>query len=343
MPIPPVGNVITPSQFLVTSAQGLVSLSWNATPLVSSYFISRSTDNVTFTELVNVTAITYSDTTAVVGTLYYYILQSSNGTSSSPATASQVGQSLTPGQTTVANLILETKQRVDRVNADNITDQEWTSMLSQSYKWLYNLLIQKFGNDYFIAPPFSYTTTGQLDPVFQAQVFPLPPDFYKLMRCEVALNPSDPNSWITLGQFDAIQANLWNFPNVYTFYGITNLRYRLWGTNLQIVPISSAGQTIRIWYSPKPNQLILPTQVIDGISAFEELMVIDTAIKALIKTEELDTAAAFAQQKMEMMKEIEEAAENRNVGEPQTVSDSRTRNFAWSDSAGEFSGGSGMW
>lgn len=341
MPVPPVGNVVTPSQFLVTSAQGLVYLEWSASPLSVAYYINRSTDNVSFTNIGNTTLLNYSDATAVVGTLYYYTVQASNGTNSSPATVSQVGQSLKPGQTTVGNLILESKQRIDRVNADNITTQEWTSMLSQSYKWLYNLLIQKFGNDYFIANPYTYTTTGVIDPTFQAQVFPLPNDFYKLMRCEVALNPADPNSWITLRQFQAIQANMWNFPNVYTFYGITNLRYRLWGEYLQIVPIASAGQTIRIWYSPRPNQLIKSTDIVDGISAFEELMVVDTCIKALAKTEE--DAGLFVLQKKELIQEIEEAAENRNVGEPQTVSDSRTRNFAWTDSGGEFGGGSGMW
>lgn len=214
-------------------------------------------------------------------------------------------------------------------------------MISQSYKELYDILIQKFGDDYFIANPVTYLTTGQIDPITQAQTFPLPADFYKLMRCEVALNPSDANSWVTLRQFQAIQANLWNYPNVYTFYGITNMRYRLWGTNLQIVPISQAGQTIRIWYSPKPNQLINDTDTVDAISGYEEYIVADVCIKALVKTEELDTAAAFGQQKAALLKRIEEAAENRNVGEPQCVSDSRTRNFSWSDGDGQY--GSGMW
>ena len=341
MPVPAVGNVITPSNFVITSAQGQVLLYWSGVPLASTYYVNRSTDNVTFTDIGQTASLTYSDTTAVLGTIYYYTIQASNGTSSSPPTYSLSGQSLKPGQTTVGNMRLECQQRVDRVNADNITVQEWNSMISQSNKELYDILIQKFGNDYFIAPPVSYLTTGTLDPVFQAQVFPLPNDFYKLMRCEVALNPNDPNSWITLKQFEAIQANLWNYPNVYTFYGITNLRYRLWGSNLQIVPISQAGQTIRIWYSPRPNQLINDTDTLDAISGYEEYIIADVCIKALAKTEE--DVTVFAAQKMALLKRIEEAAENRNVGEPQTVSDSRTRNFAWSDSSGEFGGGSGMW
>ncbi len=339
MPIPAVGNVVTPTNFLAVSAQGQVALSWNQSPLVTSYYVNRSTDNVTFTNLANVTTLSYSDFTASVGTLYYYQVQASNGTNTSLPTASLVGQALNPGQTTVGNLRLESQQRTDRVNSDNITAQEWNSMISQSYKELYDIMIQKFGDDYFIAPPVTYTTTGQIDPVYQAQVFPLPADFYKLMRCEVALNPSDPNSWITLREFQAIQANLWNYPNQYTMYGITNLRYRLWGKNLQIVPIAGSGQTIRIWYSPRPNQLINDTDTLDAISGWEEYIVADVCAKALAKTEE-DTSV-FMAQKMALLKRIEEAAENRNVGEPETVSDSRTRNFSWGDSFGSGFGGGG--
>lgn len=339
MAVPPLGNIVTPSQFLVTSAQGVVLLSWASVPFATAYYINRSTDNISFTNIDDTTDLTYSDASGVVETIYYYQVQAATASFSSPATVSQAGLSLKPGQTTVANLILECQQRTDRVTSDNITTQEWTSMISQSYKWLYNLLIQKFGNDYFIANPVTYTTTGEIDETFQAQVFPLPDDFYKLMRCEVALNPGDPNSWITLRQFNAIQANLYNYPNIYTFYGITNLRYRLWGRYLQIVPIASAGQTLRIWYSPRPSQLINLTDLVDGISAFEELMVVDVCIKALAKTEE--DVSVFAAQKLELIKEVEEAAENRNVGEPQTVSDSRLRNFSWGDSGDE--NGGGMW
>ena len=341
MAIPAIGNVITPTQFLAMSAQNLVMLSWNAVPLVNIYYISRSVDNVTFTELNTTTGLTFNDGTAVVGTIYYYYIQSGNGTNSSPPTVSLSGQALNPGQTTVGNLRLECQQRTDRVNADNITTQEWNSMISQSYKELYDILIQKFGNDYYISPPYYYTTTGIIDPIYQAQVFPLPVDFYKLMRCEVALNPADPNSWITLRQFNAIQANLYNYPNQYTFYGITNMRYRLWGSNLQIIPISAAGQTIRIWYSAKPNQLINDTDTVDAISGYEEYIVADVCIKAMTKTEE--DVTIYAAQKGALLKRIEEAAENRNVGEAQLVSDSRRRNFAWGEDEAGFGNSGGTW
>lgn len=330
MPTPPaVGNVMTPSGFTIMSAQGVVILNWNQTPLATTYYINRSDDNITFATIAQTSSITYNDSTADVETIYYYTIQAATSLASSLATASLSGQALKPGQTTLGNLRLEAQQRTDLIYSSNITTQEWNSMISQSYKELYDIIIQKFGNDYFIQVPFYITTTGEVDPDYQTQVFALPDDFYKLMRVEVALNPGDPNSWITLRKFEAIQANLYNYPNQYTMYGITNLRYRLWGVNLQIVPITAAGQTIRVWYSAKPNQLIYDTDTVDAISGWEEYIIADVCIKALAKQEQ--DVTVFAAQKGALMKRLEEAAENRDVGSPEVISDSRRKNFSWSE------------
>lgn len=330
----PTGNVFTPSGFQAFSYQAQVLLTWNQAPLATSYAILRSTDNVTFTSIGTTSSLQFSDTTGVIGTIYYYEIQSSQIIATvltySLPTASLSGISLKPGQTTLGNLRLEAQQRINKENSQFYTVQEWNSMLSQSYKELYDILIQKFGDDYFLANPYTYTTSGVVDSTTQQSTYPLPADFYKLMRVEVALNPNDPNSWITLREFQAIQANLYNFPNVYTFYGITNLRYRLWGENLVIVPIPSAGQTIRILYSPRPNQLIQDTDFVNGVSGWEEYIVVDSCIKALVKEE--SDPSVFLLQKQALLKRIEEAAENRNVGEPETVSDSKLRNFAWNES-----------
>ncbi len=325
--VPTVGNVLTPAGFTIQSAQGVVILNWNYTPLATTYYINRSDDGVTYTTIDSTSLLSYNDTTGTVSTIYYYTIQAATATASSPVSQVLQGISLKPGQTTLGNLRLESQQRSDLVYSSNITTQEWNTMISGSYKWLYNLMIQKFGDDYFIANPYSYTTSGTIDPDTQAQTLPLPDDFYKMMRVEVALNPSDPNSWITLKKFEAIQANLYNYPNVYTFYGITNLRYRIWGSNIQIVPITTAGQTIRIWYSPKPSQLIYDTDIIDALADYEELIVTDVCIKALAKQE--SDVSVFAAQKVAMLKQIEEAAENRDVGQAEHVSDSRRRNFSW--------------
>lgn len=345
--IPAQGPVQTPSGFQAVSAQSQIILTWNPASAASTYYISRSTDNSSWVPLAQTAITTYVDTTGTQGTVYYYLLQAGATVaavaySSYPA-PSVSGIPLNPGQTTCGNLILEAQQRCNKENSQLYTQQELVSMASQSYKELYGIILQKYGSDYYIAPPVSYILTGLLDPVYQAQVVPLPADFFKLMRVEVALNPTDPNSWITLRQFNAAQANLYNYPNIYTMYGITNLRYRLWGSQLQIVPIGSGGTTIRIWYSPRPNELIYTTDTVDMIAGWEEYVVADMCVKMMVKEESFDTAQAFELQKSALMQRIESEAANRNVGEPQTVTDNKIKNFAWTDGdtgdGGGFGGG----
>ena len=59
-----------------------------------------------------------------------------------------------------------------------------------------------------------------------------------------------------------------------------------------------------------------------------------------MQKEESDCSVLMAQ-KAEMLEQIEAAAANRDIGEPECVSDSRTRNFAWSDD-GQYGGGNGF-
>ncbi len=333
MPIPAIGPVLTPANFQLMSAQGQVVLSWSQTPLATIYYISSSTDGVTYAEVGTTTSLSFNDTTGTVGTVYYYQLQAGNGTNSSLPTVALQGLSLNPGDTTVGNIALECRQRANKENSQFYTDQEMISMVSQSYKELYDKIITAYGDDYYVATPYTYTT-GQ-----NQQLYPLPSDFYKLLLCEVALNPQDPNSFVTLKQFNLIQKNLFNYPNQYTMYGITNLRYRLNGNNLMLVPQTQGNQTIQIWYAPRPNQLISTTDLVDGVSGWEEYIVSDVCIKMLAKEE--SDVSIFAAQKGELNRRLDEMAKNRNLGEPQTVSDSKYRNFSWGDDGNN--SGNGGW
>lgn len=343
----------TPTNFYVQAGDGQVYLSWDITSGATSYQVQRSTDGVTFTNLAAPSANNYFDTTVTPSTEYYYQVAAVNGSGTSAYTAAQSIVPTITGLVSLAELRLEAQQRADMVNSNFLTLPEWNLNITKSYKWLYNLLIQKYGEDYYYSVPYSFVTTGTVDATYQAQVFPLPdgqtvtdsftdnvvPAFYKEFLTEVALNPGDPNSWVTLRKYQRIQQNLWNYPNVYTFYGITNLRYRLTGTQIQIVPIASAGQTIRMWYAPRPKVLMADTDTIDGVAGWEELIPIHAAIKALAK-EESDTSELQLELNAKIL-EIENSAANRDVGEPEKVSDGKLRNFAWTED-GSIDGG-GMW
>jgi hypothetical protein len=401
----------TPNPFYLQAGNGQAYLSWGISLGATSYQVQRSTDGVNFTTISSPVTNSFTDISVLVSVLYYYQVAATNISGTSTYTTAQSIVPTAIGKVSLAELRLEAQERADMVNSNFLTLPEWNLNISKSYKWLYNFLIQKYGEDYYYSVPYSFQTTGQVDPVQQAQMFPLPdgqivtdyasniyltgtissgsssvtvssiagllvgqalsgvgipvatviiavgsttitisqnatasaagvaliagkiiPAFYKEMLTEVALNMNDQNSWVTLKKYNRIQQNLWNYPNVYTFYGITNLRYRLTGNYIQIVPIASQGQTIRMWYAPRPVVLMADTDTVDGISGFEELVAIHAAIKALTK-EESDVMELTNELNMKIQ-EIENAAANRDIGEPEKISDGKLRNFAWSESDG---------
>jgi hypothetical protein len=69
------------------------------------------------------------------------------------------------------------------------------------------------------------------------------------------------------------------------------------------------------------TELLKDTDFCDGVSGWTEYIIIDAAIKALQKEE--SDVTILAAQKMSMLDRIEAAAENRDAGEPDTLSDTR--------------------
>lgn len=330
-----------PTNFLLQSGNGNSYLSWDQISGATTYLVQRSQDNITFSTVATITGSPlnnfYLDQGSsvggpVAGGSYWYKVAASNisGPSAYSTAQNTIVENL--GIASLGSLRLQAQQRCDRVNSTFVSTTEWNTYISQSCKELYDLLITKYGDEYYLQVPYTYTLTGG------QQYYPLPSDFYKMFLVEVALNTNDPNSYVTLRKFQKIQQNLWNYPNVYTFYGITNLRYRIEGNQIHLVPMPTGGQTLRINYAPRPPVLMADTDTFDGISGWEDYVVVDAAIKAMNKEE--SDVSVFMAQKQALLARITEVAENRDIGEPQTVSDSRMRNFSWADGDGSY-GGSG--
>lgn len=213
---------------------------------------------------------------------------------------------------TLSNLITHTRERADMVNSQFVTDTELTSYINQSYYELYDLLVQKYGDNYYVQSPYSFTTDGV------SQFFTLPSDFYKLLGVDLALS-NTLDSFVTIRPFNFSDRNRYAVPNFQSFYGVTNMRYKLNGNQLWLTPIPAAGQTIRVWYVPRMTELVTGSDTVDGISGWTEYIIIDAAIKCLQKEE--SDVTALAMQKQAIIQRIESAAENRDAANPATVSD----------------------
>lgn len=235
---------------------------------------------------------------------------------------------------TLTQLIAAVRQRADFVNSQFVTDAELTSYINQSYFELYDLLIQKYGDNYYVADPAVFATDGS------TQQYTLPngtlstftngrtgatgyaaPAIYKLLGVDLELaNQSD--SFVTIMPFNFSDRNRYAVPNFQSFYGVTNLRYRLNGDYLWLTPIPQSGQQIQLWYAPRLTQLSSGSDTADGISGWTEYIIVDAAIKALAKEE--SDVSVFMAQKQGLIQRIEAAGENRDAANPATIADHMT-------------------
>lgn len=216
----------------------------------------------------------------------------------------------------LANLRTRMLQRIDRLQNQSVpspffTTSELNGFINNSLFELYDLLISAYGEDYFMSSQ-NIVTDGV------NQLYNLPSDFYKLRGIDLAVN-NTPNGSITLKPFNFGDRNRFSVPNFQTFYGITNLRYRINGSKLQFIPLPMANQNLTVWYIPSLTQLVNDGDTFDFISGWDEYVIVDGAIKCLGK-EERDSSL-FQGQKLGLLKRIESMAANRDAGFPKTVQD----------------------
>lgn len=327
-----------PTNYNLQQGNGTTYLSWDITSTATLYKVQRSTDGITYALLASPTTNYYTDTTVTTGTLYYYQVAAHNTDGDSAYTTAQ---SITPtlqGQMSLGEIRLRAQQRADRVNSSFVTLTEWNYYINQSYFELYDLLITVY-EDYYIAPRLTFTTDGS------SSLYALPngsnyskaPAFYKLYGVDLGLS-NNTNAFVTLKKFDFISRNRYVYPQLTSsFLGVFNMQYRVIGSNIDFIPVPSANQTIGLWYFPRLNVLLSDSDVMDGISGWSEYVIVDAAIKALRK-EESDTSELQGEKQM-LKQRIEESAMNRDAGQGDTISATRSFSERWGNPAGNGSFG----
>lgn len=167
------------------------------------------------------------------------------------------------GIVTIQDLINQIRSESDQQQSGFVSDLEIATFLNNSGKEFYDILVGAYGNEFYMAPPANFTTNNINDK------FPLPdgvlnfndqngnpflaPPFYKLAGVDLQLGAT-PQSYVTLRPFMMGERNKFAVPNFASFYGFTNIRYRLFGNQIWFTPLPAAGLTLRLWYVPRmPN------------------------------------------------------------------------------------------
>lgn len=344
-----------PQSVYVQSANREILISWDMSPGADSYEIQRSVDNVTYSLIATISgsplATSYLDTAVVTGTQYFYKLRALTGVDASSYTIPQSEVPVPTGEMSLGQIRLKAMQSADRVNSNFVTVPEWNSFINIAMFELYDLLVTEY-EDYFIQPvPAQFTVNGN------DFIYPLPdglltfqnglnnsqadfvaPPFYKLMGVDLALNNAT-NAYVTINKFNFINRNRFVYPNTAsTIYGVFNLQYRVMGTNIEFIPTPTSGQKVRLWYIPRLRELLRDTDITTaGVSGWIRYVIVRAAKYALDK-EESDSSKQ-TEEIMFLKDRIEAAASNRDAGQPDTISDTRSGNGWGNNGSGGFNGG----
>ncbi len=324
-----------PQNLNAEQADGNILLTWNGSLGATSYQIQRSTDGVNFSNLATTGVVSqYLDSLPGIGIMYYYQVAGVNTAGTSPYSSIAQMVAAPPSEMSLYELRLRAQQTADRVNSQFVITTEWNAFIRLAMYEFYDILIMSY-EDYFAQQYVFINTNGttQNYPVpdgvtnYLGGVYPngtgTPAQaFYKLAGVDLGINTSN-NAWVTLVKFDFIERNKYVYPNsTSTIYGVYNMRYRLMGNNINIIPTPAGNQQIRMWYSPRLPALLQDTALTTlGFSGWLRYPIVRAAKYALDK-EESDTSKL--DQEIAYLKiRIEQAASNRDAGVPDTISNTR--------------------
>lgn len=345
-----------PQNLTAEQADGNILLTWTGSLGATSYQIQRSTDGVNFTNLNTTTAAQYLDPMPGIGIKYYYQVAGVNisGTSSYSSVQSMVAAP--PSEMSLGELRLRSQQKADRVNSGFVANTEWNYVIRLAMYELYDILMTTY-EDWFAANFFIIQTNGTQN------LYPLPdgtnylggtfpnnapgitsiiptgqpaPAFYKFAGMDLNVNTSPLTpSRVTLLRFDFIKRNQYVYPNsTSSIFGVYNMRYRLIGNQyipgqkypqqqLMIIPTPAGNQTLIGWYSARLPALLQDTDLTSiGVSGWLDYVITRAAKYALDKEEGTDTTK-LDNEILFLRQRIYEAGSNRDLGIPETISETR--------------------
>lgn len=326
---------LAPQNVILQTGNGKNLLSWINVVGAISYSVQRSTDGVSFTPVGTSAVNSYLDSTVSVGTNYFYQVASVNVSGTSPYNTCYP-PSITPclpGQINLGYLRYMAQLVSDKLNSQYLTTDEWNFNINQSACELYDLLVDKYGEDYFFAPALVISLSG-------LQFYPLPDGSNYLINgvpspAIYKLNGVDANvSGATLGPnagWTPLARSNWSDRDRYTTWpgqagalnNIYQMSYRQMGNNLFLFPCNM-NMVIQIWYVPLLAQMLQDTDMLPfSISGWSEYVIVDAAMKAMRKEESLEKWNTLAATKSGLIERIEVTAANRDVGQPNTVSNVR--------------------
>jgi hypothetical protein len=191
-----------------------------------------------------------------------------------------------------------------------ISEAELGDYVNASAQELYDVLVGAF-QDYYLSLTSNTTLTSGQDTIS------LPADFYKLRGIDRLLDGG--SEWQTVQPFSFAERNDRQGMVGLTSYTYqdSGIRYRLQGASIKLTPTDDCAGTYRVWYVPNMPALVADSDTFDGINGWEDYVVVDAAIKCLMKEESSTTG--LERQKSALLKRIQDMSVQRDSGAPEVI------------------------
>lgn len=230
-----------------------------------------------------------------------------------------------PNLVSLSTLRTRARRRANREKDDPtngfVTDSEANDLVNQSWRKLYNLICDRYQEQYCSTVQFNIT--GATDTYSFATIGA--DNFYKALGVDMLVSAGG-QYWQPLKRFNLAERGFGNplAPLVVGVPGMYPLRYQIRGDSVVFMqPVPSA--TVRLLYIPVAPVMTLDTDTIDDVNGFSEYITVDAAIQMMIK-EDSDTMNLERQLQRELERIITSAS-NRDAGSPSTIAD--TSEYGW--------------
>ena len=224
--------------------------------------------------------------------------------------------------TTLQNLVDRTRQRADMEGSTFVSDTEVIGYINVAMAEIHDILVDRY-EDYYVS----------------SQQFTLPADnpgtlpntFYKALGVDFNTG----GTTYRLRRFSFQERNVYNSPAMVAGR-VTNTLYAIQGAEIKFIPSPTVSGTATLFFVPEAQQFstteseymakTIQSKAPAVAFGYEEYVVVDAAIKCLQK-EESDVQMLMVQ-KQQLKERIENAASNRDQGEPTAITDSRAGTFS---------------
>lgn len=160
--------------------------------------------------------------------------------------------------------------------------------------------------------------------------YPLPQDFLSLLSVDVAIANGQPV--ISAQSYQEEQRNASRSFPLLGGWGIAQpIYYQVQGTDIAFIPVPQGAYSVTVNYVPTAPVLSDPDDSIDAINGWEEFIVLDAAIKCLLKAGENDSIPQLNARLGEERERIRSMAPRRDMQTAERVHVIENAGCGWED------------